>query len=116
MKTPWYKRAAIWCVLTGAMIVGACILIWRKIRGVVSPSTFPAGMHREKRGQNLQDKVDTIEKEIDEVINEIEPIDPESSISDTDRQLAKSRERRRIAALWPRAGGAGRDNDDDRSN
>ena len=106
-KTPWYKRVAVWCVVTGAMVVGAIILIWRKIQWTLIPSSFPAGKYREARGQKLQDSVDVIEKEIEESINGMQDIDPESSINSTNAQLARERERRRIASVWPRAGGAG---------
>jgi len=112
-KTPWYKRVAIWCVVTGAMVVGAIILVWRKIQWTIVPSSFPAGEHREIRDQKLKDSVDAIEKEIERVNNEKQNIDPESSINSTNAQLARARTRRRIAGIWPRAGGTGGGNDGD---
>jgi len=101
VKTPWYKKVAIWFVVAGAMIAGALIMFGRWVRQNLTYSPPQAPPAREAVDQELEDEIKTIERDINDIIktedDRVRKIGKNLTIHDINGMLSDAREERNIA-------------------
>ena len=118
MKTPWYKRVAIWFTLAGAMVVGAFLLFGKWIRWNLFREPYdPVSPEREVVDQKIEDEVNDINRQIEAMENEPKPIHHDRTIIGVNADLAEDRELRRAKREYLARSGDRRTNrGDDRKN